>query len=252
MRGTSCERLPPTPGQTDRRPGPVRALLESTETVFTVASYRPRAVIFFQGQASSSVMYVETGRIWLSVTAPSGQEGIVGLLEAGAFLGEEALGGISVRQETATATTATEVLVVAPAQMQRLLRTQGAISDRFVAHILARNIRLEADLTDQLLHSSEERLARTLLVLAGCDERRSCPGVLPDVSQEVIANMVGTTRSRVNAFMGKFKKLGLLEEAGGVLQINPARLSVLHDAHHLSRSAHAERARHMSGREGAL
>ncbi len=185
-------------------------------------------------------MYVERGCIWLSVTAPSGREGIVGLLETGAFLGEEALGGVSVRQNTATAMTAAEVLVVTPAQMQRLLRTQRAVSDRFVAHVLARHIHLEADLTDQLLHSSEERLARTLLLLAGCDERDARRGVLPHVSQEAIANMVGTTRPRVNALMGKFKKLGLLEDAGGVIQVHPARLRVLHDRRHrLSRSAHA-------------
>jgi CRP-like cAMP-binding protein len=118
-----------------------------------------------------------------------------------------------VRRQTAIAMTETEVLAVAKAEMIRLLRTQRVIADRFLAHVLERNIRLETDLSDQLLYSSEQRLAHTLLVLAGCDERRPCRCVLPDVSQEIIAEMVGTTRSRVNRFMGKFKKLGFIDEA---------------------------------------
>jgi len=215
----------------DRRPLNVRALLESAGTPFAVADYGQRAVIFFQGAACDSVMHIEKGCVRLAVTAPSGKEAIVGLLEAGAFLGEEALGGHHVRRQTATAMTATEVLVVAKAQMIRLLRTQQAISDQFIAHILARNARLEADLTDQLLNSSEQRLARTLLVLAGYSERRPFRCVLPDVSQEIIAEMVGTTRSRVNVFMGKFKKLGFIEEDGGLLQLNPSLLHAVHDGH---------------------
>jgi CRP/FNR family cyclic AMP-dependent transcriptional regulator len=212
----------------DRRPLTMRALLKSTGTPFAVAGYTQRAVIFFQGDACGSVMHIEKGSVRLAVTAPSGKEAIVGLLGAGAFLGEEAVGGHVVRRQTATAMTATEVLVVAKAQMIRLLRTQQAISDRFIAHILARNTHLEADLTDQLLNSSEQRLARTLLVLAGCGERHPSRYVLPEVSQEIIAEMVGTTRSRVNVFMSKFKKLGFIEEAGGVLQLNPSLLHVVH------------------------
>jgi CRP-like cAMP-binding protein len=123
--------------------------------------------------------------------------------------------------------TATEVLVVAKTQMLRLLRTQPAFADEFIAHMLERNTRLEADLTCQLLHSCEERLARTLLVLGGCDEQRPCRCVLPHVSQEIIAEMVGTTRSRVNAFMGKFKRLGFIEEDGGVFEINASGLQVV-------------------------
>ena len=215
--------------QKDRRPLNVRALLESTGTPFAVAGYEQRAVIFSQGDPCDSVMHIEKGRVRLAVTAPSGKEAICGLLGTGAFLGEEALGGHAVRRQTATAMTATEVLVVAKAQMIRLLRTQPAIADRFIAHILARNTRLEADLTDQLLNSSEQRLARTLLVLADCGERRPCRCVLPDVSQEIIAEMVGTTRSRVNVFMGKFKKLGFIEEHDGVLQVKPSLLHVVHD-----------------------
>jgi CRP-like cAMP-binding protein len=215
--------------QKNLRPSSVRALLESTETPFTVADYRRRAVIFAQGDACDSVMHIEKGRVRLAVTAFSGKEAICGFLGTGAFLGEEALGGHAERRQTATATTATEVLVVAKARMIQLLGTQPAIAERFIAYLLARNTRLEADLTDQLLYSSEQRLAHTLLVLANCDERRPCRGVLPNVSQEIIAEMVGTTRSRVNFFMGKFKRLGFIEEDGGVLQVNSSRLHILDD-----------------------
>jgi CRP-like cAMP-binding protein len=213
------------------RPMNVRALLESLGTPFTIARYRPREALFLQGDACESVMYIEKGRVWLAVTTPSGQEAICGLLAAGAFLGEEALGGDAVRRQTAIAMTETEVLAIAKAEMIRLLRTQRVIADRFLAHVLERNIRLETDLSDQLLYSSEQRLAHTLLVLAGCDERRRCRCVLPDVSQEIIAEMVGTTRSRVNRFMGKFKKLGFIDEAGGVVHVHPSLLHVVADSH---------------------
>lgn len=215
--------------QNDHHMWQVRALLEATQTPFSVAGYTPQAVIFRQGDPCDSVMHIEKGRVRLGVTARSGKEAICGLLGRGAFLGEEALAGQTVRRQTATAMTATEVLVVAKAQMIRLLRTQPAVADRFIAQILARNIRLEADLTDQLLNSGERRLARTLLTLADCDERHPRRCALPSVSQEIIAEIVGTTRSRVNALMGKFKKLGFIEEVGGVLLVTPALRRVVHD-----------------------
>jgi CRP/FNR family cyclic AMP-dependent transcriptional regulator len=204
----------------------VRSLLESTGTPFTIARYPWRAPLFVQGDACDSVMYIEKGRVWLAVTTPGGKEGICGLLTAGSFLGEEVLGGHVVRRHTATAMTTTEVLIVAKADVSQLLHTQPAFADRFIAHILARETRLEAALTEQLLFSAEQRLAHTLLVLADCDDRRPCRCPLPDVSQEVIAEMVGTTRARVNAFMGKFKQLGFIEEERGVLQVNVSPLRV--------------------------
>jgi CRP-like cAMP-binding protein len=199
-----------------------------------VVAHDARAVVFDEGAAADSVMHVERGRILLSVTAPNGDEAICGLLEEGAFLGEDVLGGHAVRRQTARAITATEVLVVAKAQMIQLLYAQRALLDRFLAHLLDRNSRLEADLSDHLLHSAEERLARMLLVLAGCDAPGASHGVLPPVSQEVMARMVGTTRSRVNAFMGRFKKLGAIEEASGELRVRPAFLRLVHSR---SRSA---------------
>ena len=217
------------PFQNDRHPWNVRALLESTATPFTVVDYAPRTAIFRQGDPCDRVMHIERGRVWLAVTARSGKEAICGLLDTGAFLGEEALTGGVERRQSATAMTATQVLVVAKAHMIRLLRTQPGLQDRFIAHLLARTIRLEANLTDQMFHSSEQRLAHTLLVLANCDERRPCRCALPVLPQEIIAEMVGTTRSRVNFFMGKFKKRGFIEEHSGVLHVNPARLRDVHD-----------------------
>ena len=214
----------------NERPLNVHALLKSTGTPFTVARYPPRATLFLQGDACESLMYIEKGRVWLAVTAPAGKQGICGVLAAGAFLGDEVLAGHAFRRQTATAMTSTEVVVVPKAQMIQLLHSQPAIAGRFIAHVLERNTRLEADLGDQLLYSSERRLAHALLVLAGCDERRHCRCMLPDVSQEIIAEMVGTTRSRVNLFMGKFKKLGFLEQAGGVVHVDPSLLHLVDDS----------------------
>jgi CRP/FNR family cyclic AMP-dependent transcriptional regulator len=215
--------------QNGRRPWSMRALLESATTPFTIADYGPRAAIFRQGDPCDSVMHIERGRVWLAVTARSGKEVICDLLGTGAFLGEEALVGRGERRQSAIAMTATQVVVVAKAHMIRLLHTQPRLLDRFLAHLLTRNARLEANQTDQIFHSSEQRLAHTLLVLARCDERRLRRCVLPDLPQTIIAEMVGTTRSRVNAFMGKFKKLGFIEEHSGVLRVNPARLHVVAD-----------------------
>lgn len=226
--------------QTDRRLSHVRALLESTATPFSIADYGPRATIFRQGDPCDSVMYIERGRVWLAVTAASGKEAICDLLDTGAFLGEEALTGGGERRQSATAMTASQVLVVAMAHMIRLPRTQPGLVDRFMAHLLARNTRLEANLTDQMFRSSEQRLALTLLALANCDERRLRPCALPDLPQEIIAEMVGTTRSRVNFFMGKFKKRGFIEEHSGVLHVNPARLHDVHDGDRRSSIAASE------------
>jgi CRP/FNR family cyclic AMP-dependent transcriptional regulator len=209
--------------QDDLQAWNVRALLESTATPFAICDYRPRAIIFRQGDPCDSVMHIESGRVWLAVTARSGKEAICGLLAGGAFLGEEALAGRRERRHSATAMTATRVLVVARGHMDGLLHTQAGLMDRLLTHLLARHGRLEADLTEQLLNSTEQRLAHVLLVLAGCDRRCRGPCALPDVPQALIAEMVGTTRSRVNAFMGKFKKRGFIDEQGGVLHVNPAR-----------------------------
>jgi CRP/FNR family cyclic AMP-dependent transcriptional regulator len=203
----------------------LRAALDAVATPFAVASYEPKEVIFLQGDPSDSVMYIEDGSVRLTVTASNGKEATLGLLGAGAFLGEEVLSGRIDRPDTATAMTKTTVLEVAKPEMIQRLGTPHPLSERFIAHILARNTRLEADLIDQLFNSCEKRVARTLMLLAGDGER----DVMPNVSQEVIAEMVGTTRSRVNLFMNKFKRLGFIEYEDG-LKINPSLMNVVvHD-----------------------
>jgi CRP/FNR family cyclic AMP-dependent transcriptional regulator len=207
----------------------VDAFLRSAGTGKTVAIYRPADVIFSQGDASDSVLYIQEGAVKLSVLSHRGKEAVVGLLGPGDFFGERALTGHPVRLEAATAVAATTVLVIPKQQMVRLLHDQHALSDRFIAHMLARNIRIEEDLVDQLFNSSEKRLARTLLLLARYGKLEQTSRVLPRISQETLAEMIGTTRSRVNFFMNKFKKLGFIEYNGS-LKVNQSLLTViLHD-----------------------
>jgi CRP/FNR family transcriptional regulator, cyclic AMP receptor protein len=214
-----------------RRPFDAQSFLESAGLGKQVASYARKAVVFSQGDPCDSVLYLRTGAIQLSVLSHAGKEAVIAALGPGDFLGEGALSGQPVRLETATATVASTALVVPKRQMIRLLHSQHAFADRFIAHMLVRNARLEADLVDQLFNSSEKRLARTLLLLAryGQDGDTKPLGKLPKISQETLAEMVGTTRSRVNFFMNKFKKLGFIEYNGG-LKVNPSLLTVVvHD-----------------------
>ncbi len=215
---------------TDPRP-PLRALLESTGTRFETASYRRRDRIFSQGDDAGSVLHIEQGRAWLAVTTASGKEAICDLVEGGCFIGEEVLAGQRIRPHTATAMTATEVVVVRREDMVQLLRTQPTVAGRFMMHALERSIRLQTELVEQLLCSSEERLAHTLLMLAGCDARHPCSCELPRISQEFIAEMVGTTRSRVNHFMTGFRKSGAIREENGVLHVNGRLLRRINHEH---------------------
>jgi CRP/FNR family cyclic AMP-dependent transcriptional regulator len=193
-------------------------------------TYARGDVIFSQGQPSDSVMYLQSGGVELSVVSSSGKEAIVGTLGLGDFLGEGALAGHPVRLETATATTESIVLTMPKREMTRLLHTDHAFSDRFIAHMLARNARLEADLVDQLFNSSERRLARTLLLLARYGRGSTPKRLLPNVSQETLAETIGTTRSRVNYFLNKFRKLGFIEYDAKGLTVNPSLLTVVvHD-----------------------
>ena len=191
-----------------------------------VVDYRPAAIIYSQGDPSGTVLYIQQGRVKLSVLSQDGKEAIVGVLSAGDFVGEGALAGQPVRLATATAMTTTRIRVIPKKQMIRLLHRQRGMSDRFIAHMLARNTRLEEDLVDQLFNASEKRLARTLLLLARYGKPDGPLHVLPRISQEVLAGMVGTTRSRVNFFMNKFRKLGFIEYNGG-LKVHHALLSVV-------------------------
>jgi CRP/FNR family transcriptional regulator, cyclic AMP receptor protein len=188
--------------------------------------YAPMAVIFAQGDPGDSVMYIQKGAVRLSVLSHSGKEAIVGVLGPGDFLGEGALAGQPIRMGSATAVSQTSLLVVPKKQMIQLLHDVPAFSDRFIEYMLQRNIRIEEDLVDQLFNSSEKRLARTLLLLARYGKEDKPQGVLPKLSQEMLAEMIGTTRSRVNFFMNKFRKLGFIEYNGG-LKINTSLLSVV-------------------------
>jgi CRP-like cAMP-binding protein len=176
--------------------------------------YAPKARIFVQGDPASSVMFVEKGVVRLSVLSHAGKEVVVALIEAGHFFGEGCLAGQSHRMATATAMTPCAVLAVERDEMMRQIHAEPAFADHFLTHMLTRNIRIEEDLVDQLLNSTEKRLARALLLLAHYGQPTT-HRELPKVSQEVLAEMVGTTRSRVNFFMTKFRRLGFIEYQGG-------------------------------------
>jgi len=188
--------------------------------------YEPAATIFAQGDPATSVMYVDQGSVRLSVLSHAGKEAVVAVLDVAHFFGEGCLAGQSQRMATATAMTACTIVVVDKPEMVRQLHATPAFADRFLTHMLTRNIRIEEDLIDQLFNSSEKRLARTLLLLARYGEPEASHRTLPRVSQETLAEMVGTTRSRVNFFMNKFRKLGFIEYNGG-LKINNSLLSVV-------------------------
>jgi CRP-like cAMP-binding protein len=208
-----------------------QAFLESAGVARKIVEYRRAVVIFSQGDACQSVMYVQKGGVKLSVLSKTGREAVVAMLGPGDFFGEGCLAGQLVRIATATAITPSAVLVVERDAMIRLLHRQHALSDRFISHMLTRNIRIEEDLVDQLFNSSEKRLARALLLLARYGQQDVPQRVLPRMSQKTLAEMVGTTRSRVNFFMKKFKRLGFIEYTdNNPLKINSSLLSVvLHD-----------------------
>lgn len=184
------------------------------------------ATIFVQGDPANSIMYVDEGALRLSVLSHAGKEAVIAVLDAGSFFGEGSLVGQSRRMATATAMTPSQVIVVKKPEMVRQLHAKPGFADHFLRHMLTRNIRIEEDLIDQLFNSSEKRLARTLLLLSRYGEPEASHRALPKVSQETLAEMVGTTRSRVNFFMNKFRKLGFIEY-NGVLKINNSLLSVV-------------------------
>jgi len=192
-------------------------------------SYKRGKVVFSQGQPSDAVMYIQKGTVKISVLSRTGKEAVVAMLGPGDFFGEGALTGQSIRIGTATAATPTTVLTIEKAAMRQLLRDEPAFSERFIAYMLARNIRIEADLVDHLFNSSEKRLARVLLLLARYGDQRGPEQRIPKISQETLAEMIGTTRSRVNFFMNKFRDLGFIEYNGDI-KVNASLLSVvLHD-----------------------
>ena len=206
-----------------------QAFLDSAGVARKVAEFKKKEAIFSQGDPAKHVLYIQKGGIRLSVLNESGNSAVVAILGPGDFFGEGCLAGQSIRIGSATAITATTVLVIEKKEMIRVLHVEHAFSDRFITYMLSRNIRVEEDLVDQLFNSSEKRLARTLLLLARYGKEDKPQKVLPKISQEMLAEMVGTTRSRVNFFMNKFRKLGFIKYNGG-LHIDTSLLSVvLHD-----------------------
>jgi CRP/FNR family transcriptional regulator, cyclic AMP receptor protein len=203
--------------------------LESAGIAKRIAEYRRGAVIFSQGDPSEHVLYVQKGGVKLSVISRSGRQGVVAMLGPGQFFGEGGLAGQAVRMGSATATVDSTILFVDQKQMSRLLHQQHAMSDRFISHMLARNIQIEESLIDQLFNSSEKRLARTLLLLARYGKHDRPVRAVPPISQETLAEMVGTTRSRVNFFMKKFQRLGFIDYTDGLKVNNSLLTVVLHD-----------------------
>jgi CRP/FNR family cyclic AMP-dependent transcriptional regulator len=189
--------------------------------------------VFAQGDAADAVFYIQKGKVGLTVVSHAGKEATIGILGERNFFGEGALAGQAVRMGSATAMTDCELLRVEKKAMMRALHREHAFSDMFVAYLLARNIRYEEDLVDQLFNSSEKRLARVLLLLAHFGKEGIPETVVPKISQETLAAMIGTTRSRVSFFMNRFRKLGFIHYAGGVeggLQVHSSLLNVvLHD-----------------------
>ncbi len=175
-------------------------------------------------------MYIQKGGVKLSVISKTGREAVVAMLGPSEFFGEGCLAGQTVRIGSATATVPSTILVIAMSQMARVLHEQSGLSDRFIAHMLSRNARIEQDLVDQLFNSSEKRLARALLLLARYGQQETPRQVVAKISQETLSEMVGTTRSRVNFFMNKFKRLGFIEYNGDLaagIRINSSLLTVV-------------------------
>jgi CRP/FNR family transcriptional regulator, cyclic AMP receptor protein len=206
-----------------------RAFLESSGVARKIVDYERADAVFTQGDPCDHVMYIQKGAVKLSVLSKAGREAVVAMLGPGEFFGEGCLAGQPVRMGTATATTQSTILRIDKKQMVRLLHKQHALSDRFIAHMLARNIRIEEDLIDQLFNSSEKRLARTLLLLARYGKHDKPVRAVPPISQATLAEMVGTTRSRVNFFMKKFQRLGFIDYADGLKVNNSLLTVVLHD-----------------------
>ncbi len=206
-----------------------QAFLDSAGMSRKVVGYRKSENIYSQGGPARSVMYIQKGGVRLSVVNEVGKEAVLAILGPGDFFGEGGMAGQSVRMATATAIAPTTLLDIEKKEMIRVLHAEHAFSDRFVSYMLSRNIRMEEDLKDQLFNSSEKRLARTLLLLARYGKEGHPIKILPKVSQEMLAKMIGTTRSRVSFFMNKFRKLGFIHYNGGIQIHNSLLTAVLHD-----------------------
>lgn len=207
-------------------PFDLQSFLDSAGAARAIRKYARSEVIFSQGEPATDVFYLQQGRIKLSVLSRGGKEAVVAVLSRGDFFGEGCLAGQARRIATASAMSASTILVIKKARMLDVLHTQTAFAERFLAHMLERNIRVEEDLVDMLFNSSEKRLARGLLLLARYGKQDQ-PLLISDMSQDTLAKMVGTTRSRVNFFMNKFRDLGFIQYSGGNIKVNSSLLTVV-------------------------
>jgi CRP-like cAMP-binding protein len=206
-----------------------QAFLDSAGVARKVKRFKRAEIIFSQGSPADSVMYVQEGAVKITALSAVGKEAIIAILHAGDFFGEGCMAGQPLRVGNATTIAASTVLVIEKQEMAHVLHDQHELSDLFINFVLMRNIRIEEDLIDRLFNSTEKRLARTLLLLARYGKQEQPQRLLPKVSQETLAEMIGTTRTRVNLFMNKFKKLGFIKYNGGI-EVNTSLLSVvLHD-----------------------
>jgi CRP/FNR family transcriptional regulator, cyclic AMP receptor protein len=203
-----------------------QVFLDTAGVARKVVDYHRNESIYAQGDAAETVMYVQKGGVKFSVVNGSGKEAVVAMFGPTDFFGEGCMAGQSLRMGTATAVTPTTLLVMQKEELLRVLHAEHELSDHFIAYMLSHNIRVEEDLIDQLFNSSEKRLARTLLLLARYGQKEQPVALLPKVSQETLASMVGTTRSRVNFFMNKFRKLGFIEY-NGKIKVNKSLLTVV-------------------------
>jgi CRP-like cAMP-binding protein len=204
----------------------VQLFLDSTGLGRRVAKFQERETVFSQGDSAQNVMYIQEGGVRLTVVNGTGKEAVIAILGPGDFFGEGCLAGQSIRMTTASTIAPTTLLVIEKNEVIRVLHEQHEFSDRFITHMLARNTRVEEDLIDQLFNSSEKRLARALLLLARYGVEDQPQKVISKVSQEMLAEMIGTTRSRVNFFMNKFRKLGFIQY-NSEIHVNKSLLSVV-------------------------
>ena len=211
------------------RPFNPQTFLKQIDGGKTILSVRKKQILFSQGDPADSVFYIQEGQVKLTVVSAQGKEAVVAVLEDGEFLGESCLAGQPVRLETASSLANSTVVCIDKATMIRVLHDEPTFAQLFMTHLLGRNVRIQADLVDQLFNSAEKRLARVLLLLAHFGKEGKPEPLIAKVSQETLADMIGTTRSRVSFFMNKFRKLGFLQYNGG-LRIHSSLLNVvLHD-----------------------
>ena len=203
-----------------------KAFLSTVGRGHTVSDLRKDEVVFLQSAAADAVFYIQKGKIKIVVASPQGKEAVVGVMSPGEFFGEGCLIGQPLRLAAAKAMTESQVVQVSKAEMLRTIHAEPSLAELFMTHLLTRNSRVEEDLVDQLFNSSEKRLARTLLLLARYGKQDQPVRTLPRVSQETLASMVGTTRSRVNFFMNKFRNLGFIEY-NGKIKVNKSLLTVV-------------------------